>query len=177
MCEQGTKHGVFISQWKKGASNKTSNHPISNRQRNSLRNSPCEVQIISESTWRDYRLSIKYIHKKYNNNQTNHNENCTSGAKQHARYQAMLEIEHSGSNSKFYRGKWTLSRNLGPSTGLKKGSPPTSKVAGSFDSYLSFDVITSIKSMESMRACTKKCPVTLLRFALPYVTFCGSTET
>ena len=43
-----------------------------------------------------------------------------------------------------------------------------------------FDVITSIKSMESMKCMYEKvsryftaCPVTLLRFALPYVTFCG----
>ena len=43
-----------------------------------------------------------------------------------------------------------------------------------------FEVITSIKSMESLDSMYEKlsryftaCPVTLLRFALPYVTFCG----
>ena len=43
-----------------------------------------------------------------------------------------------------------------------------------------FDVITAIKSMESMDCMYEKvlryftaCPVTLLRFALPYVTYCG----
>jgi hypothetical protein len=43
-----------------------------------------------------------------------------------------------------------------------------------------FDVITSIKSMESIECMYEKVsryftayPVTLLRFALPYVTFCG----
>jgi hypothetical protein len=45
--------------------------------------------------------------------------------------------------------------------------------------YMSFDVITSIKSMESMECmyekvfrCLTACPVTLLRFVLLYVTFC-----
>jgi hypothetical protein len=36
-----------------------------------------------------------------------------------------------------------------------------------------FDVITSIKSMESMECMYKKVSVTLLCFAIPYVTFFG----
>ena len=36
-----------------------------------------------------------------------------------------------------------------------------------------FDVITSIKSMEGMEYMYEKCPITLLHFALPNVTFCG----
>ena len=36
-----------------------------------------------------------------------------------------------------------------------------------------FDVITSIKYMESMECMYEKVSVALLRFALHYVTFCG----
>ena len=81
-----------------------------------------------------------------------------------------------------YSSKWHPIKNLFVKnfTPFYRDTPKSSKFEFfSFLNYI-FD-ITSIKSMESMECMYEKvsryitaCPITLLRFALPYVTFCGT---